>query len=73
MKEIIKELETNHKYKTTINNKTILIEEKEHCYLLSTIEYNAMGTPSYTYNTLSLTEVIRYFKNLKGGGCQIKR
>lgn len=66
MEDIIKELQINHKYKTTINNKTILVEEKEHCYLLSTIQYNGMGTPSYTYNTLTFTEVLRYFKNLKG-------
>lgn len=73
VEEIIKELQTNHKYKTTINNKTILVEEKEHCYLLSTIKYDAMGKPSYTYNTLTFTEVLRYFKELKGGECQIKR
>jgi hypothetical protein len=66
MEDIIKELQINHKYKTTIGNKTILVEEREYNYLLSTIEYNAMGTPSYTYNTLTLTEVIRYFKDLKG-------
>ena len=64
--DIIKELKENHKYKTTINNKTILVEEREYSYLLSTIEYDAMGKPSYTYNTLTLTEVIRYFKDLKG-------
>ena len=66
MEDIIKELQKNKRYKTTINNKTILVEEKEYSYLLSTIEYNSMGTPSYTYNTLTLTEVIRYFKDLKG-------
>lgn len=64
--EIIKNLQKEKRYKTTINNKTILVEEKEHCYLLSTIEYNGIGVPSYTYNTLTLTEVLRYFKDLKG-------
>ena len=69
--KMLKELELYKRYTTTIDGKIIFIEIRGDKLLLSTITYNAMGVPKYSYNNMTLTEVIRHMrKELKGVGAK---